>query len=203
MAAGACPAGRRSPICSPNTGAKQSGVPLPDFTIPQILAWADSHHAATGRWPTEESGPIPVSDGVHWSHVRDALRKGRNGRPGGSSLPRLLAAERGMVRHPQFTIQQILGWADSHQKRTGQWPTRSSGRIPEAPEETWFKVASALRKGQRGLAVGLTLSRLFSTRQPGPPEALGGSPQPGETLNDAPSAPMRPIALAFYGETGR
>ena len=62
---------------------------------------------------------------------------------------------------------------------------------------------SALLNGGRGLAGGLTLSRLFSTRQTGPPSAAGSSPRPGEILNDAPSAPKRPISLAFYGATVR
>jgi hypothetical protein len=54
-------------------------------------------------------------------------------------------------KRPELTTNQILKWADSHHRRTGQWPTRRSGPIPEASENTWNAVDQALRKGVRGL----------------------------------------------------
>ena len=50
--------------------AKHRGVsnrrPVPTLTIDQILAWADAHHAAHGRWPTITSGPVPAEPGLTW-----------------------------------------------------------------------------------------------------------------------------------------
>src|SRR5262245_20737082 len=57
----------------------------------QILAWADAHHARTGDWPTDRSGPIPGGNGETWRGVDKALRVGRRGLAARSSLARLLA----------------------------------------------------------------------------------------------------------------
>ena len=54
------------------------------------------------------------------------------------------------------STNQILAWADAHQARTGQWPMAESGPIPEAPDETWSKVNSALRNGTRGFLGALS-----------------------------------------------
>jgi hypothetical protein len=35
----------------------------PDFDLKTILAWADAHHARTGKWPTRNSGPIREAQG--------------------------------------------------------------------------------------------------------------------------------------------
>jgi hypothetical protein len=69
---------------------------LPPLTEEQILAWADAHFAAHGKWPTER-GPdqvIPGTGGERWSGIEQALRKGHRGLHGGSSLARLLAKHR-------------------------------------------------------------------------------------------------------------
>src|SRR5262249_11074482 len=71
---------------------------LPPLTVERILAWADAHHARTGRWPTEVSGPIPEAPGETWGRIRHALSRGYRGFPGGSSLSRLLGRERGVSR---------------------------------------------------------------------------------------------------------
>jgi hypothetical protein len=56
-----------------------------------ILAWADAHHAATGKWPKWGS-PEPIAEtGRKWSSIDDALRRGHRGLPGGDSLTELLA----------------------------------------------------------------------------------------------------------------
>jgi hypothetical protein len=127
---------------------------LPRFTIKLILAWADAYFRRTGHWPNINSGPIPESPGDTWAVVSKALTHGNRGLPGGSSLARLLAQKRG-VRYPsglsRLTIHQILLWADAYHRRTGRWPTRNSGPIPEAPGETWFLIANDLAKGYRGL----------------------------------------------------
>src|SRR5262245_61677913 len=63
----------------------------PALTTEQILAWADAHHARTGEWPRQRSGPVPEAPGLSWAGIDQALRYGRRGLPGGDSLARLLA----------------------------------------------------------------------------------------------------------------
>jgi hypothetical protein len=149
--------------------AKQRGVRpgkrLPEFTIPQILAWTDAHHQRTGWWPNYKSGPIVGGSGTTWLAVDRALRKGCRGFPGGSSLARLLAEQWG-VRNPKdlprLTLRNILTWADAHRQRTGAWPTAESGPVTAAPGETWTGVDTALKRGLRGLRGGSTLARLLT-----------------------------------------
>jgi hypothetical protein len=135
------------------------------LTIRQILEWADAHHRRTGRWPSQWSGKIKGATGETWSGVNVALRKGGRGFAGGSSLSRLLAQRRGKApggpRRARLTIKQILAWADEYHRRTGRWPSMSSGRIPGSNGETWINIHRALAKGARGLASGLTLPRLL------------------------------------------
>jgi hypothetical protein len=125
---------------------------LPPFTVEQILSWADAHHDRTGAWPTSISGPIADVPGETWLAVEKALRKGRRGLTGGSSLARLLESQRGVrniANTPRLKPRQVLAWADAHYKRTGRWPTRMSGPIPEGPGETWYAIDAA---GGCGLA---------------------------------------------------
>ena len=53
----------------------------PNFSIEQILAWADAWHAERGEWPTELSGRIPGGGGVSWHGLNVALKSGRGGFP--------------------------------------------------------------------------------------------------------------------------
>jgi hypothetical protein len=149
--------------------AEQRGVrnlkQLPPITPRQILAWADAHHGRTGSWPTSTSGDIPEAPGETWRAVDQGLRVGVRGLPGGSSLARFLAEQRG-VRNvqslPRFSEAEILKWADAHYRRTGSWPTSASGPVVEAPGETWKGVAAALVSGRRGLPGGSSLPRLLA-----------------------------------------
>jgi hypothetical protein len=149
---------------------------LPRLTVKQILAWVDAHYKRTGTWPTTDSGPIPRAPGETWSGVNAALHAGRRGFPGGSSLARLLARNRG-VRNPKapppLTLDKILRWAREHYRRTGDWPSWNSGPIPQAPGETWAMVNRALRKGQRGLQEYCSLFRLL--RRCHPPQSVDGA----------------------------
>lgn len=129
-----------------------------------ILAWADSHYARTGLWPTTRSGPVAEAPGETWIGVESALRAGVRDLPGGSSLAQLLAENRGVPNpadRPPLTQEQMLEWADQHHARTGKWSTTRSGAIDEAPGETWMGVESALRVGGRGLLGGSSLARLI------------------------------------------
>jgi hypothetical protein len=148
-------------------GVRNRGA-LPRLTEAQILDWCDAHRARTGRWPRSEDGPIPDAPGETWMGVDSALRMGIRGLPGGASLMRLLAAERGVrnsAEPPPLTEAQILAWADAFDERTGKYPSRTSGPVAEAPGETWGAVDDALMVGRRGLAGGSTLARLLAEQR--------------------------------------
>ena len=72
---------------------RRRGSP-PPLTVEQILAWADAHHARTGRWPHAMSGPIPEAPGESWRAVNLALWQGHRRLPGGTSLSGLLNEHR-------------------------------------------------------------------------------------------------------------
>jgi hypothetical protein len=126
----------------------------PRLSRQQILIWADLHYRHTGAWPTRQSGAIAFAPGDSWATVDGALIVGVRGLPGGDSLGRLLARERGVRNRkspPELTVEQVLRWAEAHRRRTGAWPTYRSGAIPEADDENWAKINWALAEGKRGL----------------------------------------------------
>lgn len=128
---------------------------LPRLTHRAILGWADTHRERTGEWPNCWSGPIQGAAGETWLGIDKALRAGRRGLPGGSSLGLLLAARLGVRNNtnvPSLRPSQVLSWVDAHRRRTGKWPTRKSGRILLSGGETWGGVDAALVAGSRGLA---------------------------------------------------
>src|SRR4051812_1056469 len=99
--------------------------PRPGLDVTQILAWADAHHARTGRWPSLTSGPIHGALDEKWANVHQALFAGRRGLPPGSSLARLLAEHRGVRNRkalPPLLPEEIAAWAQAHLARTGEWP---------------------------------------------------------------------------------
>ncbi len=135
---------------------------LPKLSIADILQWADDHHARTRRWPNAKSGPVIDSPGETWRGITLALFEGGRGLRVGTTLPQLLKKHRGArrQRRPGLTIEQILEWADEHQRRTGRWPSIKSGRIPQSDGDTWMGVNAALYHGYRGLPAGLSLFKL-------------------------------------------
>jgi hypothetical protein len=140
----------------------------PPLKIADILAWADEFYARVGRWPSFTDGKIVGQLGLTWSVVNNALTRGYRGLRPGSSLAKLLLEHRGRTHRlflPRFSIQRILAWADAYHERTGQWPTRNSGRIATASADTWFIVDKALRNGGRGLSAGSSLARLLTQRR--------------------------------------
>jgi hypothetical protein len=147
---------------------KRNLAALPHLTVPAILAWADDHRRRTGRWPTEDAGQVVSSGGETWTGISLALARGTRGLRGGSSLARLLAEHRGKRNPaglPDLTIAQILAWADSHHRRTGEWPTRASGPVAGAPAETWHRLDDALRHGRRKLPGDSSLAWLLARRR--------------------------------------
>jgi hypothetical protein len=138
---------------------------LPKLTESAILAWADAHHQRTGEWPHVLSGEIHEAPDETWSGINAALENGRRGLSGGTTLAKLLAAHLGVRNHmdlPPILEEEILAWADAHFQQTGDWPGQHSGKIPEAPGETWLRVETALRDGTRGLPGGSSLAQLLA-----------------------------------------
>jgi hypothetical protein len=136
----------------------------PKLTAEQVLAWADAHRERTGKWPSCRSGALTDGLGETWGAIHQALSQGLRGFPGGSSLARLLAEQRGKRNRgclPKLTPEQIRAWAVAHRKRTGSWPTARSGPVPEAPGETWRGIEMALVQGHRDLPGGSSLARLL------------------------------------------
>jgi hypothetical protein len=159
------PGGSSLPLLLETERGVRNPAALPPLTTEQILAWADAHHARTGKWPTAGAGRVAGESGETWSAAAAALEAGCRGLPGGSSLAKLLADRRGVRNHmalPPFTVGQILAWADAHLLRTGGWPSGKDGSIADAPGETWRAVEQALAGGLRGLSGGDTLARLLA-----------------------------------------
>ena len=68
---------------------------LPPLTIETVLASAETYHQPqTAWWPTNKSGAILDATGETWMTVDKALRRGRRGLAGDSSLARLLSQHR-------------------------------------------------------------------------------------------------------------
>jgi hypothetical protein len=65
------------------------------------------------------------------------------------------------VRYPDLEIPHILNWADDFHRRTGKWPTRMSGPVPQASGTTWCGIDLALKRGNRGLTGGSSLAQLL------------------------------------------
>jgi hypothetical protein len=157
-------------------GATPKLLTRPPLTAANILAWADAFFRRHGHWPFNNSGAIPESPGDTWMTIDKALRQGRRGLPGRMSLVQFLNKHRrilaGKTRRPRrvpkakcLSLAQVVSWANAYRQRTGIWPNRESGTIPEADGLCWSAVNSALVRGHRGLPGGLSLCRLFGDRR--------------------------------------
>jgi hypothetical protein len=139
------------------------------LVITQILAWADEHHARTGSWPRSSSGRIQGGHGETWQKVDDALRNRARGLPGGSSLSRVLAEQRGAVPYARISRrwdeQLILTYADAYHARTGRWPRNTSGMIPDTGGIKWSQLDRALELGTDGLPGRSSLARLLAKQR--------------------------------------
>jgi hypothetical protein len=78
--------------------AERCGRPHPKELPPlhegQILVWADAHFRRTGRWPTQDSGPVLGVEHLTWRAVHSALVAGLRHLPGKDSLAKLLVRNR-------------------------------------------------------------------------------------------------------------
>jgi hypothetical protein len=141
---------------------------LQPFCETKILKWARAHRRRTDKLPTAKSGPVIDSPGDTWMAVQVALRMGRRGLPGGSSLSALLqqlGGARHQLRRPRLTKSEIIEWARAHLRHIGRFPTKTSGPIIDSPGDTWMAVQIALRIGLRGLPGGSSLSKLLKNER--------------------------------------
>jgi hypothetical protein len=145
---------------------KYRGVPIgrkpPKLTEEQILAWADAHFAASGRWPTASSSATGTN--VDWLSVQNAMRMGLRGLSPGRSLAQFLAERRGARNHmrlPPLKVKQILEWAKAFHQATGRWPRPGDGPIAQSPGDSWTAVIVGLSQGHRGLPGGSSLAKLL------------------------------------------
>ncbi|MCH8823557.1 MAG: hypothetical protein IH984_08630 [Planctomycetes bacterium] len=141
----------------------------PRLTTHRILKWAKEHFDATGHWPVTMSGKMIGRNNEDWAAIDMALRHGRRGLTGISSLSKLLTEHFGARYNPQLaqlSVKQILKWVDAYYQRLNRWPSRKSGPILGAPGGiTWGAIDSRLRIGGRGLEGGLTLAKLLDERR--------------------------------------
>lgn len=70
------------------------GAAKPLLSVGEILSWADEHFKRTGKWPNAASGQVCAAPKRKWSGVNTFLRHEAKGRPGGSSLAKLIAKHR-------------------------------------------------------------------------------------------------------------
>ena len=87
---------------------------LPPLSIKQILAWADTHFALTGLWPTHVSGPVSHAPGENWAAIQSALQHGLRDLPAGSSLYQVLRKYRGVNRSVRAACRARLAGRSSH-----------------------------------------------------------------------------------------
>lgn len=148
----------------------ERGVPL--LSIPTIRRWAEDHHAKHGRWPTSRTGQVDAAPDTTWMAINAAMITGCRGLPGGTSLSRALSGrKKAALRErakPPLTHDQVLLWAKAHARRYGAWPEKYSGRVEDAPGETWLGIDEALAGGLRGLpACGSLTAFLAGRKLPG------------------------------------
>jgi hypothetical protein len=114
------------PITGPRS-RRRGGRPSSRLTIDEILAWADTHREATGRWPKRTSGAVRgAADAETWETIDRASVAGHRGLPGGWSLADLLAEHRGVWKlRPRVRpiIDQEPGWFVAQHPDPENWPT--------------------------------------------------------------------------------
>ena len=138
------------------------------ITFDQISEWVDAYHARTGEWPQGESGEIPEAPGETWRKIDSLIRRRTSQDDEPLSLAKYLHKTRGVRIHnllPPLTEEQILRWVDSHLERTGALPTAQSGEVADAPGEFWSRIDTALIGGQRSLPKGGSLPKLLAVHR--------------------------------------
>jgi hypothetical protein len=111
------------------------------LTVELILAWAEAHHARTGQWPNQRSGPVADAPGETWNAVNLALNHGRRGLPGPSSLARLL--DRHLNRHRPGADQPFRPWTPEEDDLVRTLPPQ------EVAQQTGHTLAAVYKRRHR------------------------------------------------------
>jgi len=141
---------------------KHSHLKRPQLDIAQIRKWARAYYTRTRKWPSPHSGAIDGTDGESWNAVSHALSDGIRGIKHKTTLGRVVNALKVQEFGPILMLGDIALWARAFYRRHGTWPERYSGRIPDAPGETWLKIDNALRHQLRGIKRSTSLDRFAS-----------------------------------------
>lgn len=153
--------------------AEVCGAPLPGvvrrpITVVAILEAAAEYHRRNGTWPTPDSVDASLeARGESWKRIDRALRSNGRGLPH-TTLIRLLAERAGVrnkVRPGPLPERTIWALVVAHRKRTGEFPTRDSGPVVEAPGESWSAIDGALKHKCRGLERGETLREFIQRKR--------------------------------------
>ena len=138
------------------------------LTEAMILNWADAYFDTHRSWPKRISGVIEGTNGDTWGSVEYALYAGTRGLGGGKTLAQLLLEHRGVRnqgRLRRLTVRQVLAWAEAYNRKTGAWPSHSSGYIEGTVGETWQTISAALASGRRGLPTYSSLAAFFRAEE--------------------------------------
>ena len=111
----------------PSSGACAIRMPFPGS--PARASWSGRMHISNepGTGQTRTPGRFLKRLAKRGTPSESALRNGRRGFRGGSSLARLLARHRGRRNQldlPSLSQRKILAWADTHRERTGSLAER-------------------------------------------------------------------------------
>jgi hypothetical protein len=67
---------------------------------------------------------------------------------------------------PHVDEEEILGWADAHYARTGEWPDVDTGFVEDAwYQEKWHNIDCCLRRGYRGVPGDSSLAQLLEAER--------------------------------------
>jgi hypothetical protein len=116
----------------------------------------------------ESTDPIPEAPGDKWTGLDSALKNGRRGLKGISSLARLLeeyGKKPNRSAMPPLSNRKILAGADAYFARTGKWPNINSGPVAEAPGEDWEWIDQSRRVGTGHLPGGSSLLQLLARKR--------------------------------------
>src|SRR5262249_54957073 len=67
------------------------------------------------------------------------------------------------VRGSRLSEAEILAWARAYRAARDRWPSAASPPVGLPQGESWKRLDKSLRRGQRGLPGGSSLSRLLRT----------------------------------------
>jgi hypothetical protein len=141
-------------------------VAMPDLTLKQVLKWADSHRAITGRWPWRECGPVLDCPGISWATIDSRMGTGEWELPRGTTLAKWLLKVRDVWDggKPRLTEALVVRWAQEHFDRTGRWPVTMSGPVQGHPGENWAAIDVAIRNKRRGFPQRSSLRQILRSR---------------------------------------